>query len=587
MPRSTTRRIIKKKKQLKKHIKRQVKSNQQNNQQKTQQLNPQIKPTLPLAAGFSHQQYGNPDLAIQQMRNQSQMTMDQINNYRATIESMKKEQLKNEKELKSMKKQAKEAKRNLESAQLDEEIAKDNLANDENIARKAAHLRERANKMELQNLEKNYDKDIIESHQKVAEYEDENQLLDMKIMQQRKTIELNNAAAKLKEKEEEYNIKLAENKAQFEYMKSKKFTSPEEELPVILTKIMKEEEMKSCFEARNNLTKEQKRLYEALENNPNDYESIQNQVIAENKERCKYIAELQRAHDKLNEKNEVIKHMQQKTIELKNKSNDLDIENAGLSERIDTADKKNTKRRAITASKKISQLELQNEGLKNEIEVNKELSEQEKQNKILKEKVEVFKNSSQNPVIQQQTEELVKVETDLAMKQKIGEQLDLTAKKLKQNREAEIANDTKIAVANQMYSGTYGDSSFAGGGDSGYGNDLDSVYQVNGQLDAKIENEQELSSHINDVQECDRLRQQIYEYKYNRDPEGTRWLELYKQSFPILEDGTNLTKISDPIRVAQIADRYAEKNNTGINIVNYNNNSGEGNNFYVEEEEDD
>ena len=97
---------------------------------------------------------------------------------------------------------------------------------------------------------------------------------------------------------------------------------------------------------------------------------------------------------------------------------------------------------------------------------------------------------------QQQTEELVKVETDLAMKKKIGEQLDLTAKKLMQNREAEIANDTKMEVANQMYSG----------GESGYGNDLDAVYQANGKLDAKIENEQELSSHIDNVQECDRLK---------------------------------------------------------------------------------
>lgn len=106
------------------------------------------------------------------------------------------------------------------------------------------------------------------------------------------------------------------------------------------------------------------------------------------------------------------------------------------------------------------------------------------------------------------------------------------------------------------------------------------MYQLT-QLDVKIENEQELSGHINDVQECDRLRQQIYEYQANRDPNGDKWRALYKNEYPHLENGDNLVKISDPIKVAQICDRYAEKNNTGMNVNNNNNN------FFMEEEEDD
>ena len=41
--------------------------------------------------GFAHQQYGNLDLTIQQLKNQNKMTADQLNNYRATIDTMKKE----------------------------------------------------------------------------------------------------------------------------------------------------------------------------------------------------------------------------------------------------------------------------------------------------------------------------------------------------------------------------------------------------------------------------------------------------------------------------------------------------------------
>ena len=156
MTKKSIRRILKKKYQVKKKIKKQTKpqNNQQNNQQNKSLMQP-------LGLGYEHQQYGNPDLAIQQMCNQNQSTMDQINSYRTTIESMKKEQEKNEKELKAMKKQAKDAKRNLEISQLDEQIAKDNLADSENIERKIAHLQERRRKLEQESTEKKYDQDIV------------------------------------------------------------------------------------------------------------------------------------------------------------------------------------------------------------------------------------------------------------------------------------------------------------------------------------------------------------------------------------------------------------------------------------------
>lgn len=155
MPRKAIRRILKKKQQTKRKVKKP--------QQKTQQLDVSNKlggivvprkvsgvppakleplkvPLVP--AGFAHQQYGNPDLAIQQMRNQGQMFTDQINNYRSVSESMKRENDKLQKALKEAKKESKKAKQDLESARTDYDIAKEDLTDNENIAKKAEHLRE-------------------------------------------------------------------------------------------------------------------------------------------------------------------------------------------------------------------------------------------------------------------------------------------------------------------------------------------------------------------------------------------------------------------------------------------------------------
>lgn len=179
------------------------------------------------------------------------------------------------------------------------------------------------------------------------------------------------------------------------------------------------------------------------------------------------------------------------------------------------------------------------------------------------------------------------------MKQKLERQLDLTAKKLKQNKEAEIVNDTKISVANQMHNGD----------DWGYGSDLDAVHLDNGQLDAKIENEHQLIIHIEKVQECDLLKQQIYECKFNRDQNGDKWLEFNKHAFPLLENNTRLDNITNSTKIARISNKYIEKNNTGENpyavaadgrdynnddrfaftLDPPNNNSDENNNFYIEE----
>ena len=97
---------------------------------------------------------------------------------------------------------------------------------------------------------------------------------------------------------------------------------------------------------------------------------------------------------------------------------------------------------------------------------------------------------------------------------------------------------------------------------------------MNAELVDDIQNEHNLSNNIDNREECDRLRKQIYDYKYNRDPEGTKWLTYYKQTFPILQNGTRLDDIDNPTIISQICDQYAEKNTGGY--IQVNNNSGNG-----------
>ena len=378
-------------------------------------------------------------------------------------------------------------------------------------------------------------------------------------------------------------------------MQSKKFTNPEDELPKVFSDILNEEEMKACIESRKNLEQETAQLMNILQKNPKDYGAIQQQISSENSARIEHNVTLQRIQDRYNAKNAEIRHLQQKEIELNNQNADLEIDNAALKKWNESPEKRNVKNRAITVAKNKVQLEEEHEILQEELDAERETQKQERKNKALKATKTAFENLANDPEIQQQMEDLAQKEAALKMKQEIGNELDLTIKKTKQNQQAAFANDTKANVAAAIYNG---DDS------SGLGTDFATVQQVNAGLDARIENEHELSEHIDNVQECDRLRRQIYDYKYNRDVNGDKWLALYKQTFPILQDGTNLDSIDDPRIIAQIADQYAEKNNTGIKY-NYNNNNNSsagdsgnfnsgtfgdssfaGGNLFVEEEEE-
>ena len=195
---------------------------------------------------------------------------------------------------------------------------------------------------------------------------------------------------------------------------------------------MDENEMKGCIAARNKLIQEQASLYELLNNNPNDYNSIQEQIMSENKARNQYIAQLQIGVDNLHDKDEEIKHLRQTSIELKNKVNDLNIETAGLNEKINSSNTQELIHDAKETSKQLTKLEVRNDQLKHQIKLNDDIRKEEENNKILKAKKEAYENMGDDPIIQQQTKELVEKETKLEEIQKETEELELINKEDRQ-----------------------------------------------------------------------------------------------------------------------------------------------------------
>lgn len=143
----------------------------------------------------------------------------------------------------------------------------------------------------------------------------------------------------------------------------------------------------------------------------------------------------------LEDKSIETKHLRQKNRELINKYNDLYNDTQGLEQSNGISNNKDLMDNAIKVSKELNKITLQNEGSKEQMKLNKDLYEQQKENKLLQAKVEALKNWSQNPIIQQQTKELVKQEIELKMNQEIGDQFNLTIKKTKQNQEAAFANE--------------------------------------------------------------------------------------------------------------------------------------------------
>ena len=120
--------------------------------------------------GFAHQQYGNPNFAIQQLRNQNQMTTDQMNNYRVVLDAMTKEKEKNQAAIKELKHQLKDAKAQHDQSKLDLDIAQDQASRIETLQRQREHFLDNLQSLNQQVLKENGNGEVI---QQMRELQDE------------------------------------------------------------------------------------------------------------------------------------------------------------------------------------------------------------------------------------------------------------------------------------------------------------------------------------------------------------------------------------------------------------------------------
>ena len=221
MPRGAVRRVMKKKD--KKHVKKQIKkkagsnANNGSNSQVKQQQN------MLTQMGYVKQQYGNPDLAMQQMRNQTQTYTDQINNYQATIRSMEKERTDKERELSYMKKDYKDAKKRLKQVTNNYDIAKDKQEDIESYNKKADQLLHRTNSLDKLNIQAKRDIDINKMTKKEIAMDHDIMMLRLHLERQNKDIEKRKKKYKLEEKEAALAQIKAENEAANRYIESPTF----------------------------------------------------------------------------------------------------------------------------------------------------------------------------------------------------------------------------------------------------------------------------------------------------------------------------------------------------------------------------
>ena len=413
MPRSTTRRIIKKKKQPKKHIKRQVKSNQQNNQQKTQQLNQQIKTPSLLPAGFSHQQYGNPDLAIQQLRNQTQTFNDQIFNYQATIKSMEKEKTEKERNLAYLKKNYKDAKMRLKQVKNDFDIAKDNQTDIEIYNKKADYLIHRTNSLDKLSIQTKRDIDINKMTKKEIAVDHEIMMKQLHLERQNKDIEKRKKTFKLEEKEAELNQLRAECEAADKYVESPAFKEPETTLQQLLTEHMQEEEKKRFLNEIQKNAEEIKHLRTIIEEDPKDHAVIMEYYAKKVAAQERLIGKAKHHKELLEDKNNDIQYLRKKNQELRNKANDERIDNEIVDEKLSYYRKEDLINNNNNIIKEDINLNTQIEDKKEELNTMKAIKKKKKENQELAEEIEELDRSTKDDKFKQQNERMVELETQL------------------------------------------------------------------------------------------------------------------------------------------------------------------------------
>ena len=423
MTKRAVKRIIKKKRQLKK----QVKQSQQSQQTQQKQM-----PMIPL--GFGQQQYGNPDLAIQQMRNQNQMVTDQINNYRVTMDSMKKENDKKNAELKEYKKLIKEIKHKDEESKINLEIAKDQYNDMDSKQKQIEYFMDKTHQLQKEMFEQDGENNKFALMKQLEEQRQIKHEKEMEAIKQKQEIEQNKLAQEVQKEIDETKIIATKNQSMYEYISSDMFKNPQEHLSKAYLQRMKEEEKNDLLNKLSHLNKQN---IEIVQQNNNNYESNSELMVEQIKnniaEQNKLLVINQQENQLLKNQESTYNHLLDTQTKAINDTNDMELENNKLHYQFTKVNNQPEVYDAIQKQQdKLAKATAKNETLKTKFDILKKRKNIELENSMLEQVKKNIENGQTDYQIDDNDDSIEEEENENKKKKKTKQSSKSTSQNLSQ-----------------------------------------------------------------------------------------------------------------------------------------------------------
>ena len=274
-----------------------------------------------------------------------------------------------------MKKQAKEERRKFDSAKTDFEIAKDKQEICENLQKMSEHLREKLHNIDMQLIEESAQPDIQKMRQQQIEWTEQLHKQQLERKYQETEIAKNKVAAELKDIIDETNLVMAQVKGASEYMQSDEYKKAEQLMVGAIAKRMQTNDAKKFLDEHAKLTNQIEENNRYLKEHPDDYKAIQSQLGFMIDTQQNKLAAQNKLLNEYKDKEHATEHVRQRNRELHNKNIDNFIELQGYSNKfeLNANEEKELTNDAIELTTQLNQMELQNDTMKEQIELKKQL----------------------------------------------------------------------------------------------------------------------------------------------------------------------------------------------------------------------
>ena len=397
--------------------------------------------------GFAPQQYGNinNDRKIQQLKNDTQTSTQQVTNEKAIIDTLTQQLNQSTADSKNLKKQIKDLNRKLEKATSEREMMQDEVSDAERIDDKTHKELLRKNALERRRAEANRQNEIIQNKTKADSLESEIHREELNHEElQRKYME-NHYYKDLETKNIELQRLKNENKALETVLKSNDFLDTNKEITMRYQEIEKER-------FKNELLKKEQQKKEELLKSQLELESIPNQedlkaiteqhvsnIIQLEKQKLQMEDDIKRRQipiEKYNHMLELEKKLNNQSIDIQNEQFKLWKQQQILEDEVNRKVESNIESKVKDLGKQIALLDIQKEG--NE-QLKSSLAEKKKamfENSKAQANIQ-FQNS---PEMQAINKDILKIQADTISYQNQAAQRNLLHEQQKEMQKAILAN---------------------------------------------------------------------------------------------------------------------------------------------------